>query len=267
MAAPKKRSSAPGRLKTTVAGKGAFVGNREDPWNEEVLGVWMMTTTDAVMNFEELRDVLRRMAPPFLIRKYEATPEDYEGITDEDVRCEYLDGVLIMHSPATLRHEERISFLDFLLSGFVTDRSAEKIFCSNAVMQMGERRFCPDLSYLATAHFGRMQGGRVMGPVDLAVEVLSDSTRDYDRNEKRRAYREGEVPEIWLIDLDHRCFEVEWYVPREGYSTEILTRGRWKSRVLSGFWVDVEWCWAEPLPNRIECLRELMVRGKDESRR
>jgi Uma2 family endonuclease len=149
--------------------------------------------------------------------------------------------------------------LDFLLSGFVAHGNFGEVFVSNAVVQIGQRRFFPDLSYLATAHFGRMQGGRVMGPVDLAVEVLSDSTRYYDRGEKRQAYREGRVPEIWLIDPDCRQFEADCLVEMERYSTEVLSQGRWTSRVLPGFWIDVAWFWAEALPNRLNSLQDIIA--------
>jgi Uma2 family endonuclease len=41
----------------------------------------------------------------------------------------------------------------------------------------------------------------------LAVEVLSPSTARADRVDKRRVYREENVPEYWIVDLDARTIE------------------------------------------------------------
>jgi Uma2 family endonuclease len=212
------------------------------------------------MNVAEVREVLRRMSPPFLIRKYDATPEEYEAITDEDVRCEYFDGVLVMHSPATFQHERVSSFLSFLLTGYLAQQRIGEVLGANAVMQIGERRFCPDLSVLRLEHYDRVQFGRVMGPMDFVVEFLSKSTRDYDLREKRAAYRDGGVPEIWLIDADMREFRVDWREAGTGhdYRTELLTSGRWSSRVLPGFWLDVAWFWTDPPPNALECFQKII---------
>jgi Uma2 family endonuclease len=106
--------------------------------------------------------------------------------------------------------------------------------------------------------------GQVVGPMDLVIEVLSTSTRDYDLREKRTAYRDGKVPEIWLVDPELREFHVDvlaasWGsadAPAESaYRTEMLRQGRWSSQVLRGFWVDVTWMWSDPLPNLLDCFR------------
>ena len=36
--------------------------------------------------YSELREVLRVLQPPFLLRHFDATPHDYEAITDEEDR-------------------------------------------------------------------------------------------------------------------------------------------------------------------------------------
>ncbi len=214
---------------------------------------------------EKAREAIRGIDAPYLLRTYDATPEDYELIADEDFRCEYLDGVLVVHSPATFAHEDRSSFLSALLRTFVEHRRYGWVLGANAVMQLGERRFCPDISFLHATHADRIQGGRVMGPMDLAVEFLSKSTRDYDLREKRTSYREGRIPEIWLIDTDLREFHVDVLVAAPGktngsgapYRTELLRQGRWSSQVLNGFWVDVTWFWSEPLPSVLDCFNAI----------
>ena len=206
-----------------------------------------------------LREDLLRIEPPFLLRKYEATEEDYESLAQEDLRCEYLDGVLIVHSPATLEHEERVGFLTILVGGFVSQRKLGRMYTSNAVMQFGgpsSKRFCADVSVLKHDSAKRVRGGRVHGPMDLAIEVISESTRAYDLGDKRRAYREGRVPEIWLLDYARKQAWFDLLVAG-AYVEESMTSGRFNSRVLPGLSLDVGWIWAEELPEPLACLKSL----------
>jgi Uma2 family endonuclease len=212
-----------------------------------------MAVLEAASQIEQLRRDLWHISPPYLLRKYDALPEDFEELAEEDLRCEYLDGVLIVHSPATFDHENRVAFLTMLLGLFVRRRDLGTVLTSNAVMQLGHRRFCPDVSFLHSRNASRVRGGRVMGPMDLTVEVLSNSTRDYDLGEKRRAYREGRVPEIWWLDPDRRQAHFD-FLEQDSYSEVTLATGRMSSRVLEGLAFEVDWLWTDPLPNPLNCL-------------
>jgi Uma2 family endonuclease len=201
-----------------------------------------------------VREDLLHIPPPYLLRKYEATEEYYEELADEDLRCELLDGVLVVHSPASIRHEDRLTFLTTLVNVFVASRGLGRVYAPNTVVQLGHHRLCPDLSFLATEHAGRIQRERIVGPADLVVEMISDSTREYDPGDKRGAYHDGRVPEIWFIDADRRQCQFD-LLEGDAYNTRTLVTGRFAGHVLAGLVVDVEWFWSEPLPNPLECLK------------
>jgi len=209
---------------------------------------------DEQVNVPELREALRQLPGPYLIRRYEATLADYEQISDEDLKCEYVDGELIVHSPASIAHERLVTFISTLINLLASSRNLGEVYGSNAVMQLGRRRFSPDVSFLTLGHKQRVRAGQVRGPMDLAVEVLSASTRRYDLEEKRPAYRAGRVPEVWLIDPQRKVFEAD-VLAGGRYTSRRLTRGRFRSRVLPGFALDVTWLWSDPLPNPLDCLR------------
>jgi len=197
--------------------------------------------------YPALREALDLLRPPFLLRHFDATPEDYEAITDEDLKCEYLDGELIVHSPASLEHENLVAFVIALLHESVAARGLGRVFGSNAVMQLGQRRFSPDVSVLLAGNYGRIRGPRVAGPMDLAVEVISTSTRAWDFETKVPAYREGRVGEIWLVDAERRQFTVHAWTGEE-YQSRVLTTGSWPSIALPGLRVRLDAFWRSPLP-------------------
>ncbi|MGO8991686.1 MAG: Uma2 family endonuclease [Polyangiaceae bacterium] len=51
------------------------------------------------------------------------------------------------------------------------------------------------------------QQGLVTGRADLVVEVVSPSSRRYDRVTKLRWYAQLGVPEYWIVDPEGRTFE------------------------------------------------------------
>jgi len=200
-----------------------------------------------------VRELLSLLEPPFLLHFFDTTPEDYEALSDEDLKCEYLDGELIVHSSASLGHEELIAFVIAVLREFVAGRRLGRVFGSNAGMQLGERRFSPDISVLLAQNYDRIRDERVIGPMDLAVEIISRSTRAYDFGRKLAAYREGRVGEIWLIDRERRQFVVHAWTG-EDYVSRVLTTGTWASLAIAGLEIRLDCLWQEPLPGVRECL-------------
>ena len=54
-----------------------------------------------------------------------------------------------------------------------------------------------------------------LGVPRFVMEVLSDSTEEYDRGEKMRLYRDVEVAEYWLVDWRKRQVEIYILSPDE----------------------------------------------------
>src|SRR5687768_17437520 len=125
-----------------------------------------MPIVDSHDRYPLLREELRELQPPYLLRHYEATAEDYEQITDEDLKCEFIDGELIVRSPASFHHEDLGAFMIAILRAQIKPERPAFVLGSNAVMQLGERRFSPDVSVLRAEHAHRIANKRVVGPMD-----------------------------------------------------------------------------------------------------
>lgn len=187
------------------------------------------------------------------VRFSPASLDDFELVTDEDIKCEFLDGEIIVHSPASWDHELLSSFLIRLLGDVVETGGLGQVVGPNLLVEIGSTvRLSPDVSFVSGPNLGRVRQGRLAGPVDLAVEILSPSTRRYDRGDKLDAYRQGRVPEIWVIDPDERRFEAH-VLHADAYLSTTLGHGRWSSVVIPGLMFDVAWLWRRPLPALAEC--------------
>jgi len=137
----------------------------------------------------------------FIYRYFGATVEDYYRLANEDTRLELIDGVLTMHSPASIRHESIFKFLLIVADGFVNRNKLGLVLGSRVAIKLnGDRHVEPDITFLRTENTPRVGEVFINGPVDWVVEILSPATRDYDLGEKRRVYADAGIPETWFVD-------------------------------------------------------------------
>jgi Uma2 family endonuclease len=188
----------------------------------------------------------QRIESPYLLRLYGFDEEGFFRFAPESSYCELLDGVLIVPSPAAIRHQKLTVFLTDLLHGWCLREDKGTVLTGPAVMRLtASRLFEPDVMVVRSEHSDRIVEQFVNGPADLVVEILSESTRDYDLNEKARAYRDGDVPEAWFVDEKQKRIVVD----RAGQERQEAASGRLESNSLPGFWIDAGWLWQPQLPN------------------
>ena len=70
-----------------------------------------------------------------------------------------------------------------------------------------EKTVIPDASI--NCQIRSRKGNSFINAPQFVLEVLSPSTAKYDRTEKKEIYREEEIPEYWIIDIQKR--EIEMY--------------------------------------------------------
>jgi len=208
-----------------------------------------------VNELSKLKEVIE---PPYLIRKFGVSEEEYDILIDEDTKADLFDGTLIIHSPASTRHESIFIFLAFLMHGYADQKQLGKVLGPRATMHIAHRRkFEPDILFVRKERLELLKEKELEGAADMVVEILSPWTRDYDLREKRQVYHEAGIDEIWFVDDE----EQEIVVDRrhgEKYSTNTITSGKVKSEVMPGFFVQAEWFREEILPNSLSCLQKIL---------
>jgi Uma2 family endonuclease len=187
------------------------------------------------------------------------TEEDYFRYAPENKFCEYIDGIVYMPSPVTDHHQEITVFLTDLLNGSRWERGTGHVLPGPALLRVAPKRCLePDIFVLPVGvKPGRGVGWAIRTAV-LVVEVLSPSNRSYDLDFKAQIYRDAGIAELWFVDSRDRVLFVE---RREGeaYQSLRLIEGIHRSSALPGFWIDVSWLWADPLPNPRRCLEAILA--------
>lgn len=195
-----------------------------------------------------------RREPP----RAKMTYEEFLAWADEDTLAEWVDGEIIMVSPASKRHQDIAGFLYQVLDLYVQSHDLGDVIHAPFQMKLEHGRE-PDLLFVATEHLDRLQDIHLDGPADLVVEIVSPESAARDRGDKFYEYEAGGVPEYWLIDPQRQRAEF-YQLDDERYSlVQPDAEGVYHSAAVPGFWLRVAWLWQEPLPAVLDVLRELNV--------
>ena len=172
--------------------------------------------------------------------------------------AEWINGEVVLMSPASDRHQNLVRFLTALLSFWVETRQLGVIRPAPFVVHVepGAPAREPDLIFVAREHLDRLKPAQLEGPPDLVIEIISPSSRSRDRGEKFYEYEAGGVPEYWLLDPIRE--QAEFYLLDEDgiYRLAPIEDGIFRSRALEGLWLRVDWLWQEELPPLLSVLRE-----------
>lgn len=176
---------------------------------------------------------------------------------DEDTLAEWVEGKIVMTSPASRRHQAVAAFLTALLGGYVEAHGLGSVLPAPFQMKLAQSGREPDVLFVATVHLARLHSNYLNGPADLVVEIVSPESAGRDRGDKFYEYAAGGVPEYWLLDPQAQW--VEFYVLagaryRLAYSGQA---GVYHAEAVPGFWLEVAWLWQEPLPRVDELLLEI----------
>ena len=168
---------------------------------------------------------------------------------DEDTYAEWVNGKVIMTSPASLRHQMIAQFLARVLSGFVEVGQLGIIVSAPVQRKLEQSRLEPDVFFLAEAHRDRLRPTYLDGPADLVIEILSPESIGRDRGDKFYEYERAGIPEYWLIDPETQ--RAEFYQLDAQRRYQLVSPGAdsvYHSRALPDFWLEVAWLWLDPLP-------------------
>ena len=134
------------------------------------------------------------------------TVDDLERFPDDGDRYELLDGYLLVTPAPKAVHQVVANRLQFQLSAAVVPAGLGAVVGPGAIIAPPGTQLQPDI-LVYPARFGGADWQHVTEHW-LAVEVLSRSSRMYDRLFKRDAYFVLGVRQVWLVDILERSIEV-----------------------------------------------------------
>ena len=135
------------------------------------------------------------------------TVDDLEKFPDDGNRYELLDGVLLVTPQAAAVHQVVVSRIQTKLAISLQETGLAHVVGPGAVERRPRTQLQPDI-LVYPARFAPTTDWRKITEHWLAVEVLSPSSRIYDRDFKRDAYLALGVQQVWLVDWPDESVEV-----------------------------------------------------------
>ena len=152
------------------------------------------------------------------------TVDDLEHFPDDGNRYELLDGVLLVTPQAAAVHQIVASRIQTELAAALQKPGFAHVVGPGAVVRRPRTQLQPDI-LVYPARFSPKTDWRKITEHWLAVEILSRSSRVYDREFKRDAYFALGLERVWLVDWRDRSVEV---CTGKGRSRVVRDRIRWR---------------------------------------
>ena len=187
------------------------------------------------------------------------TYEEFLNWPGDNHHVEWVNGKMVLMSPVTESHENIRRFLYSLINLFAEAHHLGRVYSEPFQMKTGPDLpgRAPDLFFVANEHLEQVKRLNLEGPADLVIEIISPGSRATDRGDKFYEYEQGGVPEYWLLDPERR--QAEFYLRgNDGIYRPVPlgSDGIYRSKVLEGLWVKVEWLWQQLPPPLMDVLRE-----------
>lgn len=206
------------------------------------------------MNSPALPEILEQ-AHRALIKEQKLRQKFYHDITPE-LKWEFIQGEVVMHSPAAHRHLLTTQRLFSLMEAHARLRTLGIAHIEKALCVFPRNDYEPDIAFFGTTKAALTDADTLKFPIpDLIVEVLSPSTEACDRGVKFLDYALHGVGEYWIIDPVAETVELhrlsgDTYLPVPRQTEGLLT-----SDILAGFEIPLRALFDEQENTRV--LREI----------
>jgi len=157
-----------------------------------------------------------------------------------DQKIEFIDGEVVLHSPARNRQLDVTGYVFQLLNIFVAVNRLGQVKNEKCLCVFPRNDYEPDVVFFGPEKCSGFTPDTLKFPVpDLAVEVLSDSTEVRDRGVKFEDFATNGVAEYWIANADEKV--LEQYLLDDGEFSLALKSGTGvlKCRAIEGLTIPV----------------------------
>jgi Uma2 family endonuclease len=188
------------------------------------------------------------------------TFHEFYGAVNDGEKADLIAGVIYRSRSDALSENKLTGLVAMLVDGFAASHNLSgAVLMHRYAFKLGEfDGIEPDVAYVTPAR-SHLVGEEFMdGGPDIAVEVASRDSRSRDYGEKRELYRSAGVSEYWIVDPLQRRVEF-WRLQDGQYELAPLEHNRiFRSQVIPGLWLNLEWLLAKELPRAYHCLQEIL---------
>ncbi len=132
----------------------------------------------------------------------------YNSIKTEELKTEFINGKVIVHSPVKKFHNDISSNLFKILDTYVTENDLGFVGYEKIMIRLTRNDYEPDLCYFNKKKSKDFKDNTSLFPApNMAVEIASPKTQDRDRGVKFLDYERHGVEEYWIILPEEKIIE------------------------------------------------------------
>ncbi len=175
----------------------------------------------------------------------------------EDQKVEFINGEIIIQSPATLCHTAVSQNLLILLDTYVQKHGLGYVGHEKMLVALTRNDYEPDICYFGPEKARAFTPDQMKFPApDLVVEVISPSTEANDRGIKFVDYAVHDVAEYWIVDPNAEMIE-QYTLRNDNYHLHVKTdTGTVRSTIIEGFAIPVRAVFDET--QKIAAVRDIL---------
>jgi len=137
------------------------------------------------------------------------TYEEYAALPDDGNRYEVIEGELCVVPAPNRKHQRVLLNLAVEFAKFLETHKLGHVYVSPFDVVLSNINVVqPDILYVSNGRLNILTDAGAAGAPDLAVEVLSGSTRRRDTVTKLRLYENFGVEEYWMVDMQRASVHV-----------------------------------------------------------
>jgi Uma2 family endonuclease len=134
--------------------------------------------------------------------------EDFWSAPDDGIRYEIIDGRLYASPTPGICHQIVSTRLQCSIACHIDSRELGFVFPPLTAVILGtHRQVQPDLTFVSRERRRMVAEREIEGAPDLAVEIVSPSSKKADRVVKSAAYADSGISWYWIVDPDQRTIE------------------------------------------------------------
>jgi Uma2 family endonuclease len=211
-----------------------------------------------------LEAILDSPAAPTLVARLQTRLEEerqrrqqFYADIDDEMKAEFINGEVVVHSPVKKEHTDAVGFLYQLLNPFARLAKLGYVGYEKVMTALSRNDYEPDVVFFGNEKAAHFRKGQWKYPApDFVVEVLSESTEANDRGIKFSDYAAHGVREYWIIDPAEESVE-QYFLQDGAFKLHLKAqRGLIESRVVQGFSIEIRAIFEEAA--NMEALRKIM---------
>jgi Uma2 family endonuclease len=188
-------------------------------------------------------------------------PIDFETwlTVTQGMDTELVKGVMVDRLAAQYPHERLSMWLASILRTYTRNRKLGVVLGSRTAVKINRHDGrLPDILFVREHNTSTIHKDAIYGTPDVVIEIVAPSDSRSDLISLETDYCAIGVPEIVFIDPQKKHVRIVRKAGADAYAASVLTTGRLALDSVPGFWVEIDWIFAESQPDEFEVSSRLI---------